>query len=374
MSSAGCCHGAVEDCRWSAAPDAVAMMGSLEVIELHEPVKAAIERRPAGEVVPAKDHAPVLGEDRLLQALHEAVGPGMARLDARVADPQRRTRRRELGFELSAPIREHALDRPAGLPEGRNDHRAQERRHGGRGELGQDSGDAVRTRRVARRDLPDLADSFELADVEGVETEQLAGTLGLDVTRVAMAQPPEQLPRALCQQAGVVGTVVLEHEQALPASGQAVPPQETLHGAGRHPQPPQPLRVGRQALRAPGRFGDRDGEQAPFDLGRQLRNTTRPRPQPPRMQAVDSITAETMLPPIEQSPGDARLRAGRAYPDLRRTTYDLQPHPLYALVEGHRSSCPKVVSLVGFHSETDRADGPHFLSAEVSTLMRLRTV
>jgi hypothetical protein len=28
---------------------------------------------------------------------------------------------------------------------------------------------------------------------------------------------------------------------------------------------------------------------------------------------------------------------------------------LYALVEGHRSSCPKVVSLIGFHSETARA-------------------
>jgi hypothetical protein len=35
------------------------MMGSLEVVELHEPVKASVERRPVGEVVPAKDHAPV---------------------------------------------------------------------------------------------------------------------------------------------------------------------------------------------------------------------------------------------------------------------------------------------------------------------------
>jgi hypothetical protein len=57
------------------------MMWTLEVVELHEPEKAAIERPPAGEVVPAKDHAPVLGENRLLQALHEAVGPGVARLD-----------------------------------------------------------------------------------------------------------------------------------------------------------------------------------------------------------------------------------------------------------------------------------------------------
>jgi hypothetical protein len=59
MSSAGCHYGAVEDGRRGAAPDAVALMGSLEVVELHEPVKASIERGPAGEVVPAKDHAPV---------------------------------------------------------------------------------------------------------------------------------------------------------------------------------------------------------------------------------------------------------------------------------------------------------------------------
>src|SRR5262245_8120465 len=98
-----------------------------------------------------------------------------------------------------------------------------------------------------------------------------------------------------------------------------------------------------------------------------------PGPQPTRMRAVDPVMAEPVLPPIEQRAGDACLRAGRTHPDLRRTTNDLQPHALYALVEGHQSSCPRLVSLVGNHSGTDRADGPHFSSAEVSTLMRLRT-
>ena len=126
-------------------------------------------------------------------------------------------------------------------------------------------------------------------------------------------------------------------------------------------------------LRAPSRFGDRDGEQPPLDLGGQLRRASGSRLQPTRMQAVHPVAAEAVLPSVEQRAGDARLGAGPAHPDLRRTTNDLQPHPLYALVEGHRSSCPKVGSLVGFHSGTDGADGPHFLSAEVSTLMRLRT-
>ena len=179
MKSAGDGHGAMEDRRRSAASDSVAVMRSLEIVELHEPAQAAIERRPTGEVMPAKDHAPVLSEDRLLQPFDEAVGPGVARLDSRVADSQRRAGGGELGFELAAAIGEDPLHRPAGLPDGRNDDRAQESRHGGRGERGQDSGDAVRARDVARRDLPHLADALEFADVERVEAEQLAGTLRL---------------------------------------------------------------------------------------------------------------------------------------------------------------------------------------------------
>jgi len=62
-------------------------------------------------------------------------------------------------------------------------------------------------------------------------------------------------------------TVVLEHEQALPPGGQPVPAQQSRHGAGRHPEPPQPLRVRRQPRRAPGRFGDRDREQPALDFG-----------------------------------------------------------------------------------------------------------
>src|SRR5262249_3718580 len=126
MNSAGCRHGAVEYSRRGTAPDAIAMMWTLEVVELDEPVKAAIERRPAGEVVPAKEHAPVLSEDRLLQPFDEAVGPGVAWLDARGADPQRRAGGGELGFELAATISKDSLHRPAGLPDGRNDDRAQE--------------------------------------------------------------------------------------------------------------------------------------------------------------------------------------------------------------------------------------------------------
>src|SRR5262245_44725950 len=98
----------MEDGRRRAAVDAIAMMRAIEVVEVQEVPKAAIERGPGGEVVPPECHPPVLGEDRLLQALDEAVGPGMARLDPGVADAQGHAGRIEVGLKLTATVREHA--------------------------------------------------------------------------------------------------------------------------------------------------------------------------------------------------------------------------------------------------------------------------
>ena len=102
-------HGAMEEGGGGAPADAVAVMGALEVVELQEAAQAALERRAAGEVVPAKHEPPMLAEDGLLQALHEAIGPGMPGLDPRLADPQGGTGRGEGRFEFIAPIRQDAL-------------------------------------------------------------------------------------------------------------------------------------------------------------------------------------------------------------------------------------------------------------------------
>lgn len=52
------------------------MMRPFEVVELHEPAEAAIERRATGEVLAAEDHPPVLSESRLLQPLDADATPG----------------------------------------------------------------------------------------------------------------------------------------------------------------------------------------------------------------------------------------------------------------------------------------------------------
>lgn len=44
-----------------------------------------------------------------MQAFHEAIGPGVARLDPHVADPELRARLGELRFELTAPVHQHPI-------------------------------------------------------------------------------------------------------------------------------------------------------------------------------------------------------------------------------------------------------------------------
>jgi hypothetical protein len=64
------------------------MMRPDKVVELHGAEEAAVQGAAAGEVVAPEDHTPMFGENRLLQALHEAIGPRVAGLDARLADAQ----------------------------------------------------------------------------------------------------------------------------------------------------------------------------------------------------------------------------------------------------------------------------------------------
>ncbi len=49
--------------------------------------------------------------------------------------------------------------------------------------------------------------------LEGIQADELARALGLDVARPPVAQPPELLPGALGEQPRRPGTVVLEHQE-----------------------------------------------------------------------------------------------------------------------------------------------------------------
>jgi hypothetical protein len=63
-------------------------------------IEGALQRPPAGEVLPAKGDPPVLVQDRFLQALHKAIGPGVARLRLRDAQAQALTARGKDALEF----------------------------------------------------------------------------------------------------------------------------------------------------------------------------------------------------------------------------------------------------------------------------------
>jgi hypothetical protein len=169
-----CAHRAPEERRGGLPAEAIALMGSVVVVEAQEPVERALEGSPTGEVATAEDHAPVLPQNRALGSLHEAVGPGMPGLRPRVPDAERSAGVIEGVLELRAPIGQDALDRPAGASVVGHEDRAQEGGHGRRREGRQQPRPAIRAEGIAGDDLPDLPDAFELAHLEGVETDELA--------------------------------------------------------------------------------------------------------------------------------------------------------------------------------------------------------
>ena len=88
-------------------------MRSLVVVIAHELGERPLQRWATGEVSASEGDAPVLLQDRALQALNEAVGPGMTRLRAGVAQAELPTGLIEGSVELGAPV---GQDAPQGQP------------------------------------------------------------------------------------------------------------------------------------------------------------------------------------------------------------------------------------------------------------------
>ena len=96
--------GAPEERGWGATPEAIALVGPLVIVGLHEPLETALQGRATGEVTAAKGHAPVFLQDRALEAFDKAVSPGVPRLGARVAEAQGVTGFIERPLELGAAV------------------------------------------------------------------------------------------------------------------------------------------------------------------------------------------------------------------------------------------------------------------------------
>jgi hypothetical protein len=163
----------------------------------------------AHEAVEAEHHAPEFLENRALQPFDEAISPGVTGFRARWRRPSSQQATSNAAWNSAPPSVEHAPHRPAGALEVRHDDLAQER-GGGPGGVGpQQAGQPIGGRRLACRDLPDLAHALEVADLEGVQAHEFARLGRLDVPRAAVASAPELLPSAFRQQPRRAGRLLL---------------------------------------------------------------------------------------------------------------------------------------------------------------------
>src|SRR5262245_28986284 len=93
----------MEDLSRGAAVKPIALVRTLEVVEAEVVVEIALHRGDGRVVGPPEGTAPQLGQDRPLQPLDEAIGPGVSGLRATVLDAQSRTGVVEGPAELAAP-------------------------------------------------------------------------------------------------------------------------------------------------------------------------------------------------------------------------------------------------------------------------------
>lgn len=200
--------------------------------------------------------------------------------------------------------------------------------------------DPIRTGRITRRELPDLAHALEPTDEKAVETDQLPRAPRLHV-------PLQPGPRPRGQQPQVVERRALEAGQALPPGPQAVPPQDPVD-ARRRDRPaavaPPPELV--TDLLRPHRRTPQCGRQHRVLQRRRTLPAPAQRARRPRGQGRIPVPHIPLLPPVEQRPADPRLPTdpGRRDPRRRRPLDDVPADLHYLPFEGH-SSAPVVDDL-----------------------------
>src|SRR3979411_387141 len=110
--------GAPEERGRGTAADAIALVGPLVIVGLHERLETPLQGRPTGEVAATKGHAPMFLQDRALEPFDEAVGPGMPRLRPGMAQAQGAAGVIERAFELGGAAGGRAGQPPAGAGAG----------------------------------------------------------------------------------------------------------------------------------------------------------------------------------------------------------------------------------------------------------------
>jgi hypothetical protein len=191
-------------------------------------------------------------------------------------------------------------------------------------------GHGVRAGRIARGELPDLAHALELADVEGVETDQVARPLRVDV-RVHQSSARPFGHQSVRRRSG------LQPCQPLPPRLQPVAPEDPVDAGATDPPPaPAPLaqlggnpggpvRGPEQRIGQHGVLEGRDGLTRPSD-----------RPGRARQQPIGPVSQKTLAPSIEHRAGDPGFVADLGHiAELGGALQDRHAMMANAVLEGH---------------------------------------
>ena len=191
---------------------------------------------------------------------------------------------------------------------------------------------------ITGRDLPELAHAFEVTDVEAIQADQVARTVGLNMAGAAVAGLPETAASAVGEKAGRPCAVVLENGQPFMPTSQPGASKESMDRARCHPyRTSQKLR--REPSRTPCRPGQSHAQNGSFLVGLHLRRPPAPAPPPARVQPLRTVLIEPLLPTVEQRPRDPQLPTDLAgVAKLHCPIQRPKTESLYSFLEGHRPS------------------------------------
>ena len=231
-----------------------------------------------------------------------------------------------------------AIELPAGLSVSGQENTPEEASAVNRLDRRDDLGEGEGAGSITGRDLPELADALEVADVEAVQADQVARPVGLNMAGTAVAGLPETTASTVGEKAGRPRTVVLEDGQPFMPTSKSGASKESMDRTRRHPYRAS-QKLGREPSRAPRRPGQSHAQDGSLLVGFHLRRPPAPAPPPARVQALRAVLIEPLLPSVKQRPGDPQFPTDLAgVAKLQSPIQRPKTESLYSLLEGHRPS------------------------------------
>src|SRR5438477_5338739 len=318
----------VEDLAWGATTHEVAVILAARVVG-HEPaVEFGAQLGEPVESPAMKCWPPALLQGGALEPFAHRVVVRRSGRCAVMADP-------ELG-QVAAELVGDELGTVVGEDTGHSDPEAAELADHTADELLRDLGvaradehldDRPAGRGIDRGELPDRPDTFEFADEEAVQGDQITGPGG------EMTEPERSLERIFGHESGGRGGELGERSDALATPAELVTVQDLLHPTRREREPLAPKCLGVAARTQRGSH-DRFGEQF-LDNPARCRVRHRRHATPLGHQRIKAVHLNPVLPPIEGGAAHAEHSTRLRHVRLGRMLHDMHTPLIDDLCWGH---------------------------------------